>query len=103
MACWACSAAGLLMDADDLSGARGVQGADFVLGFDALATDDQVVFAAQLTEDKLQCCLHLASVFQRLEIGEGLIGKLSLRRRRLNGSGDIFRCHSQSIVADNAA
>jgi hypothetical protein len=29
-----------------------------------------------------------------------VIGKLSLGGRRLNRSGDIFRCHSQSIVAE---
>src|ERR1035437_8388705 len=92
--------AGLLMNADDLRWARGVHGMDFVLGFDALAGDDQVIFAAQLTGDQLQCGLHLARIFRRLEIGKGLIGKPALRRARLNRGSDFWGSHSPLIVAD---
>jgi hypothetical protein len=55
--------AGLLMNADDLSGARGVQGADFVLCFEAFAADDQVIFAAQLaaTNSNAACILRAFS------------------------------------------
>ena len=38
--------AGFLVDSDDLGGAGGVEGADFALGFEAAAADDEIVLAA---------------------------------------------------------
>ena len=75
---------GFLVDADDLSGARGVQGANLVSGFEPLAADDQIVFMAQLTGDQLQRGLHPAGVFRELEINKRLIRKAALGRARLN-------------------
>ena len=79
--------AGFLVDADDLGGARGVDGADLALGFEAPATDDQVEFPAELAGDQVQCSLHVAGVFRSLEIDEGFILEAALGQARLNLGG----------------
>jgi len=43
----------LLVDADDLGRARGIQRLDLVGGLDALAADDEVILAAELSADAL--------------------------------------------------
>ena len=47
MAVSACSALGALVDADDLGGVRRIDGDDLAFGAEALAADDQVVFAGR--------------------------------------------------------
>jgi len=70
--------AGLLMNANHLSGARGIYGADLAFGFDALTADGQVILAAQLDSDRGQRGLHLARVFRCLEVGKWFIHKPAL-------------------------
>ena len=54
--------AGLLMDSDNLRRLRGIQGLDLVGGLDALAADDEVILAAELSADSLDGGAHLAGV-----------------------------------------
>jgi len=78
------------MNANHLSGARGIYGADLAFGFDALTADGQVILAAQLDSDRGQRGLHLARVFRCLEVGKWFIHKPALGRARLNRGGEFL-------------
>ncbi len=84
----------LLVDSDDLRGARGVQGLDLVGGFDALAADDEVILAAKLAAHSLDGGAHLAGVLFVAKIEEGLVDEWALMggccARPDGGFGD---CH----------
>ena len=64
--------AGFLMNADDLRRLRGIQRLDLVCGLDALAADDQIVFAAQLSANLGDGGAHVAGIFFVAEIEKRL-------------------------------
>ncbi len=68
----------LLMDADNLRRLRRIQGFDLVGGLDALASDDEVVLAAELATDSLDGGAHLAGVVFMAEVVEGLVDEGAL-------------------------
>jgi hypothetical protein len=75
---------GLLVNAHDLRRARRVDGADFARGLNALATDDEVVLAAELRAHLAERFAHGAGNVRLLEISEWLVGKRAQWRARLN-------------------
>ena len=66
---------GLLEDAHDLVGIRGVERLQFGGGALAMAADDVVVFAAQLAAHPFQRLAHGALVFRALEVQSGLVAE----------------------------
>ena len=69
------SGIGFLVNADDLSRASRVQGANLVPGLEPLAADDQVVFAAQLTGDQVQAACILRTFSGALKSVKGSFTK----------------------------
>ena len=65
--------AGLLVDADDFGRIRRVDGDNLVLRADVFAADHQVVFAAQLRADLVDCLAHAADVLRLAIIGDRLV------------------------------
>ncbi len=78
---------GFLVDANDLGRLGGIDGADFIGGLDALATDDQIVFAAQFAPNLIQGTAHLADVFLLGEVDKLLILERTLMHARLHAGG----------------
>ncbi len=68
----------LLMNADYLRRTRGVQGPDLVRRFDALAADDEVVLAPELSTNALDGGAHLAGIVLKAEIVERLVDEWAL-------------------------
>jgi hypothetical protein len=94
-------ASGLLMDANDLGGLRGIQRLDLVGGLDALAADDQVVFAAQFGADFLDGRAHGASVLFLAEIGKGFIRERGVGHA--GGDGRFHGSHKESSRDDDGS
>jgi hypothetical protein len=70
--------AGLLMDSNYLRRLRGIQGLDFVGRLDALAADDEVILAAELSADSFDGGAHLARVVFFREIEKWFIDEWAL-------------------------
>jgi len=67
--------AGFLVDADDLGRAGRVEGADFGLGLEAAAADDEVVFAPSWLWTKSNAGLHIAVLSGALKSMKGSLAK----------------------------
>ena len=68
----------LLVDADDLGRARGIQRLDLVGGLDALAADDEVILAAELSADAFDGGAHFPRVVFVAEVVERLVDEGAL-------------------------
>ena len=89
---------GLLVDADNLGGARRIERANLTLGAQALAAGDKVVLAAQLTGNAVKRGLHGACCFRGLEVVEGFVNELALRGEGLNAGGKGGSSHSKTSL-----
>ncbi len=67
---------GVLEDADDLRGARGIRGVALVLGGDLLAAEPNGVLIAEFGGHFFQGVLHARAVFGLGKIDEGFVGEL---------------------------
>jgi len=85
---------GLLMNADDLGGARGIYGVDFASVLMRWPPMVRSYSRPSWLATRGQRCLHLARVFRCLEVGKWFIHKPALGRARLNRGGEFCGCHS---------
>jgi hypothetical protein len=88
--------AGLLVDSHDLRWTRGIQRLDFVGGLDALAADDEVIFAAELAADALDGGAHIARVFFAAEIVKRLVDERALVSGCARPDGGFEGCHGRN-------
>ena len=95
MAVFSLRGAGFLMDADDLGRARRIDGANLLGGLEALAADDEAVFAAEVRGHLVERRAHGARILRIVEVGEGLIGKHALRRARLDRGRNTSDSHNE--------
>ena len=90
--------ASLLMNADDLRRARGIDGANPLSGSHALAADDERVIAAEMHGHLIESVAHGARILGVAEVGERLIRKHALRRARLDGGRDTCDGHNPTSL-----
>jgi hypothetical protein len=70
----------LLMQSDDLRGARGIQRLDLVGSLNALPADDEIVFAAELSAHTLDSRAHFAGIVFLAKIIKRLIDERARMR-----------------------
>ena len=93
--------AGLLVDADHFRRLGGIDGTDLVGGLDALAADDQVVLAAQLSAHFFDGGAHLAHVVFFGEIDERLILERAFVQADLQTRRGFHGGHRRSFPGRN--
>ena len=82
-----------LVDADNLRGARGVDGGDLAGGAEAVATDDDVLLAAEFRADGVDRFPHEAGVGGVREVGEDFVDEGALRGAVGDAGGDLGGKH----------
>jgi hypothetical protein len=90
-----------LVNADHLRGFGGIDGTDLVGGLEALAADDQVVLAAELSADFLDGGAHLAHVVFFAEIDKRLILERTFVQADLQTRRGFHGCHRRSFPGRN--